>query len=85
MERLANSGKWQMADGKKKALVFFSEKPIEAQKRGIKLSSMDRAGACQNVVGEQVPKVIVVYGLLNSRAAADEVRGHVKTEEEAII
>ena len=88
MERMANI--LHTAEGKKKpSLGSLSEKLTEAQKACIEASCLDRAGAYQNVVGEQVPTVTVVYERfhlhLNPNASTDDVRRQVNAEEKAII
>ena len=51
-----------MAEGKKKpSLESFFVKLTEAQEACIYAVCIDRAGAYQNFVGEQVPKATVVY------------------------
>ena len=83
-----------MAEGKKKpSLESFFEKLTEAQKACIEAVCIDRAGAYQNVVGEQVPKAIVFYDRfhlhLNINAAVDEIRRQewrqAEAEEKAVI
>lgn len=68
-----------MAEGKKKeSLESFFEKLTAGQRDSIQAVCIDRAGAYQSVVGEQIPKATVVYDRfhlrLNVNAAVDEVR-----------
>lgn len=83
-----------MAEGKKKAsLEGFFEKLTESQKASIEAVGIDRAGAYQSVVDEQIPEASIVYDRfhlrLNINAAVDEFRRtewrRAKKEEKAFI
>jgi transposase len=68
-----------MDEGKKKAsLESFFQKLCEAQKSSIQAVCIDRSGACQAVLNEQLPKASVVYDkfhlIANLNKALNEVR-----------
>lgn len=83
-----------MAEGKKKeSLESFFEKLTDEQKASIEAVGIDRAGAYQSVVSDQIPNAAVVYDRfhlrLNLNAAVDEVRRsewrRAKEEEKTFI
>ncbi len=83
-----------MAEGKKKAsLESFFEKLTHTQRVSIEAVCIDRAGAYQSVVNDQIPQAAVVYDhfhlRLNLNAAVDEVRRQewrkAKKEEKTLI